>query len=337
MFRVEELNDLQKICFNSYFGKVEKYSKEETDEIITNMFREAMPPMPERKADFKNYFEDNGKTLYRLLEQTITPVMNRLSLEGFSDLVKVDTCDLGDAPVYTVKNTKLYPVSQKATGVGATRRSRMHDGKLETSSFPLTAFVYEEAFEILTGRVTWGEICAKVIQSFEHKIATLITSTIFDAYDGTNNSYCKVADSNSIEATLDDLIEKIEGDAGSDCLILGTKGALAKIPNSGGVYNGKDSDDRRDFGYVKVYDGTQCVKLPQYYDKETDNFEIPRDTLIIIPYGEILAHCTYEGDLVTLNKDAIYNRNDRQVEFSLERICRIGVPISAKFGMIKIS
>lgn len=333
-----ELNQLQQLCYDTYFGKVSKYSAGEAEDVIRKAFLDELPALPKRKAEMERYLKNNAKQLFALLEENITPIANRLTLEAFSDLVKVDTIDLGDAPVYRVKNKKLFPVSQIATGVGATHRRRMHDSKLETDSFTLTAFIYEEAFEFLTGKISWTDLCNRVAESFAHKIATLVTSTIFAAYDNSGNPFHVQTNAEGLETALEDLLQRVEGATGVKCQILGTKGALAKVPNSGGAYLQEDARDRRDFGYVKIFDSNECRELPQYYDEDNKKFEIPTDTLLVVPaVGEPLAYCCLEGDIRVLDNDNIYNRKDRQIEFEMERQLHVGVAISSKFGMVKIT
>lgn len=333
-----ELNELQQLCLDTYFGKVSKYSAGEAEDVIRKAFLDELPALPKRKAEFGRYLKNNAKHLFALLEETITPIANRLSIEAFSDLVKVDTVDLGDAPVYRVKNKKLFPVSQIATGVGATHRRRMHDGKLETDSFRLSAFIYEEAFEFLTGKISWTDLCNRVAESFAHKTATLVTSTIFAAYDQSGNPLHVKTNAEGLETALEDLLQKIEGITGVKCQILGTKGALAKVPNSGGAYLQEDARDRREFGYVKLFNDSECRELPQYYDEDNKKFEIPTDTLLIVPVtGEPLAYCCFEGDIEIVDNDEIYNRKDRQIEFEMERVLHVGVAVSSKFGMVKIT
>lgn len=331
-------NELQQLCLDTYFGKVSKYSEGEAEDVIRKAFLDELPALPKRKAEFGRYLKNNAKQLFALLEETITPIANRLSLDAFSDLVKVDTVDLGDKPEYRVRNKKLFPVSQIATGVGATHRRRMHDGKLETDSFRLSAFIYEEAFDFLTGKISWTELCNRVGESFAHKTATLVTSTIFAAYDQSNNPFHVQTNAAGLETALEDLLQRVEGATGVKCQILGTKGALAKVPNSGGAYLQEDARDRREFGYVKIFDSNECRELPQYYDEESKKFEIPTDTLLVVPVnGEPLAYCCFEGDIEIVDNDDIYNRKDRQIEFEMERMLHVGVVISSKFGMVKIT
>lgn len=333
-----ELNGLQQLCYDTYFNKVAKYSVGEAEDVIRKAFLEELPALPKRKAEFKRYLKNNAKQLFALLEETITPIANRLSIDAFGELVKVDAVDEGDKPTYRVKNKKLFPVCQIATGTGASHRRRMHDGKLDTESFRLSAFIYEEAFEFLTGRVSWTELCNRVAESFTHKTATLVTAAIFDAFDESGNKFHVQTNAAGLETALEDILEKVEGATGVKCKILGTKGALAKVPNSGGAYLQDDLKDRRDFGYVKIFGSSPCAELPQYYDEDVEGFEIPRDILLIVPInGEPLAYCCYEGDLEVVDNDEIYNRKDRQIQMEMERQLHVGVAVASKFGMVKIT
>lgn len=330
-----ELNELQKLCFDAYFGKVTKYSEGEADDVIRKAFLDELDPLPSRKAGLKRWSKNNSAKFFELLEDVINPIVNRLQLDAFGDLVKVNTIDDGEEIVHRIRNKNLFPVAQIATGVGATHRRRIHDTKMETEEFRLSAFIYEEAFEMLYGDLNWTELVNRVVESFNHKIATLVTACVFDAYDKDTNSFCVESNDGGLEVALNTLIDKIEGATGVKCRILGTKGALRHVPNSGGVYT-QDATDRREIGYVGVYGSNQLVELPQYYDKDADKFEIRNDMLLIVPQSEALAHLTHVGDAEVINDEDMYNRKDRQIEMEMQKTIALSIAIASVFGMIQI-
>ena len=58
-----------------------------------------------------------------------------------------------------------------------------------------------------------------------------------------------------------------------------------------------DKDDRRNFGYVKVFEGIPCVKIPNYFDAEVGKFQIDPNKLLILPAGEELVYLGVEGGI----------------------------------------
>lgn len=336
MFR--EKNELQQLCYDVYYNKVTKYSNGEANDVIRQAFLDELDPLPAKKSGLKRWAKNNSSKFFELLEDTVNPIVNRLSVDALGSLVKTNTIDDGDEIVHIVKNKNLFPVAQIATGVGATHRRRMHNGKMPTEEFRLSAFIYEEAFEMLYGDLNWTELVDRVAESFVHKIATLTSACIFDAYDEDNNAFFVEVNKAGLETALDDLLDKVEGATGVKCKIVGAKGALRKIPNSGGVYFEKDNADRRELGYVGVYGGNnQLVELAQYYDKDAAKFEVSTNMLLVVPDNEALAHLTYVGDAEIVNDTDMYNRKDRQIEMEMQRTVALSVAIASTFGMIKIT
>lgn len=333
----KEMNELQQLCYDTYFGKVTKYSNGEAEDVIRKAFLDELDPLPTRKSGLKRWSKNNSNKFFELLEDVINPIVNRLSVDSLGSLVKVNTIDDGDEVVHIVKNKNLFPVSQIATGTGATHRRRIHNGKMSTEEFRLSAFIYEEAFEMLYGDLNWTELVNRVAESFVHKVATLTSACVFDAYDEDNNAFFVESNKAGLEDALDGVLDKIEGATGVKCKIVGAKGALRKVPATS-IYFEKDNNDKRELGYIGVYGGgTQCVELAQYYDKELNKFEVPTNMLLVVPDNEAIAHLTYVGDVEVVNDENIYNRKDRQIEMEMQRSVALSVAIASTFGMIKIT
>ena len=220
-----------------------------------------------------------------------------------------------------------------------TDRQRLHDSKLDTKQARLGIKIYEEAFEFLTGRISWTELVNKVKDSFDHTVTMMVIQTIFDAYDVVNTNLKASVNKDGVGDKLRTMIARVKGATGVEPVVLGTKSALASIPNSGGEYYVADGEDRRNGGYVKLFEGTRCVELTQYYDVENNKFHVPDDCLIItVPDANgKLAVVTYEGGVTILDSDDPLARKDYQLEMEMERFVHVGVPVAMHFGMVKIT
>ena len=333
-------SELQQLCFDVYYGNTGKYSEQQGSDVIREMFLERLgvDEVPQTKAKFKRFMKKHKNDFYELLEETLTEIVNRISLDSYSEFIDYGYCDLGDKPIFRVKNNKLYDTAVIATGVRTRERQKMHDRRVETSAFRVSIKIYEEGFDFLTGKINWTELCDKCAESFVHKRATIATACMFNAYDEVANPLTHVSTNTAgLETKLKEIIQIVEARSGVTCQIVGTKGALARVPGSGGVYSVDDSKDKREFGYVKMFEGTRCVELPQYFDEETAEFEIPNNTLLIVPAQEKLCTIRDEGDVEVYDSNDTEERKDYQVEFEMARMTHIGVPVFNKFGFIKIT
>lgn len=333
----KEMTDLQKIAYDCYHNSVVKYSVAEGEDVIRKSIIDVIGEPPKRKEKMNRWFEKNKTQFYELIEEVLEPLVRLPKMSDFGNKILVENCDFGSKKVYKVKNKRLFKVSQIATGVGMTDRQRMHDSKLDTKMTRLGVKIYEEAFEFLVGNISWTELVNTVKDSFEHQATMMVVQTIFDAYDEVRTNMKATTNAEGVEDKLKDIITKVKASTGVEPCILGTKSALANVPDSGGIYT-QDAEDRRNNGYVKMFEGTPCVELPQYYDADNDKWSIPDDYLIVAPPDSNgkLAVVTYEGGITILDSPDTLARKDYQLEMEMERFIHIGVPVAIYFGMLKI-
>lgn len=329
------LTELQKVSLDTYYGRKENFAqlnKSGDDIIRTEILGKMDSPMPSNQAEFRRWFKGVSNECFALLEKTITVVHNDIAFEQFGDFVHTDILGEGEAYDYVIENADLFKVSARATGVGTSLRQKMHNGRLETSKFYLTVKIYDEFFRFLTGRINWTNLVDRVAKSLSHKMATIVTGTIFNAYDPTS-AFHESCNPDGVDEALQEVINKLSAKVG-DVQILGTKGALARISGLGGLY--VDGQDKRDFGYVKMFAGVQCVELAQGFDEDAKEYDIPNDKLLVVPSNQALVYVAYEGDVEIEENLEKLGRNDRQIEMSMSRLARVGVAVATDFGMLNI-
>ena len=329
-----EMNKLQQLTRDNYFGTCQ-YSDTEANDIMRNLIFSELEPLPEKKSKYKNWMKRNSDALFEIMTELVTPIQNELTMQAFGDLVDVQTFDVGDKKEFLVENPDLFDVQLKATGVHTVARQRIHDRKVQTEGFDLGVKIYAELFDFLTGKINWSKFVNKVAKSFDRKVCTLVTGTMFGAYDTAGNGdFCKQTNAAGLQAILDDLIAKVGDNAGAEVRIVGTKQALAKIDNVGTVVL-DDIDEKRRFGHVSVYKGCALTELPNYYDKDLKAFDIPTDMLMVLPVdGEGLVKLGYEGELEI--EETTEGRRDYQLEMEMNRRLHLGVAVANVYGMIKI-
>lgn len=331
------LTDLERISIDEYYGRKECFSdlKKSGSDIIRDEILEAIgKPMPSNREDFRRWFKGVSNDCFALLEKTITVVHNDIAFEQFGDFTQTEILNEGEAPDYTIENTDLFDVSVKATGVGTALRQKMHNGKLETTPFVLTIKIYDEFFRFLTGRINWTNLVDRVAKSMSHKLATIVSGTLFGAYDDVNNPFHVSCNKDAVDEKLQDVINKLSARVG-DVQILGTKAALSNIQGLGGVYT-QDASDKRMFGYTKVFGGVQCVELAQGFDKDAKEYDIPNDKILVVPTNEKLVYTAFEGGIeIDENLDKL-GRKDRQIEMEMSRMARVGIALAIDFGMLEI-
>lgn len=332
----EKLNKLQTFVRDAYY-KNTQYSSKENDDIIRNMIFEQLEPLPEKKSKFPFWMERNKNQLFEIMTDIITPLSNELTINSFGDLVAVEQYDTGDAKEFIVSNLELFDVQLKASGTRHVARQRIYDHKVQGTTFEMGLKIYVELIDFLLEKISLTTFIDRVTKSFNRKVCTLVTGMMYNAYDAVGNpQFCKQTNQAGLGDTLDDLIAKVRDNTGCDVVICGTKQALAKVDNVGTVVL-DDISEKRQYGYVSIYKGSKLSELANYYDKELDAYDIPNDTLLILPTdGEALVHLGFEGDLYVRNATNGDERKDFQLEMEMSRRLSLAVMVAKVYGMIKI-
>lgn len=327
-----KLTDLQRISRDCYLKNVTKYSQEDGEQIIRNAMVEILGEMPKNPIKFRRKFNAVQNEFFALVEELITINQNMLAEDAFGNFCEFKNYEFGEKPVYNVKETELFKVARISTGLGALRRQKLHGRKVPAEAFRLGLTVYEEFFDFITGKVNWTDTVDAVVKSFNRQFAEIISETLFSTYDTIHTNLKK--STNAVDADLREYLNRVEGAAGVKCAIYGTPSALGKITGAGALV---DATDKREFGYVKVFEGRPCIELPQVYNKDTGVYEVPNDILLIIPNGEKIIKAGYEGDAFIVEDTDPSSREDNQIEFDYNRMAHCTVMMASVFGAIKIT
>ena len=325
------LTNLQKLGRDAYFGNGAK-SSAECDRAIRNLIEERCGKVPAERRKFRRWMKENGNRYYEIIEELVEQVHNELGVEDFGSLVRRESFDLGDKKEFIVKNDKMFDVALVATGMKTVHRQRIHDRKVPTVEFKLAAKTYAEDFELLTGILSFAEYVDRIHQSFAKKEAALVGSTLMGAYDKVANpTFCVEAAAAGLDEKLREMLAKVDA---NNLQIVGTQSALAKIKDATVVADA-DKDDRRNFGYVKVFEGVPCVKIPNYFDAEVGKFQIDPNKLLIVPADEQLVFLNIEGG-VSIYETPAESRDDLQSEMDMQEIVQLGVLVAKKYAIINI-
>ena len=197
--------------------------------------------------------------------------------------------------------------------------------------------IYVELIDFLLEKISLTTFIDRVTKSFNRKVCTLVTGMMYNAYDAVGNpQFCKQTNQAGLGDALDALIANVRDNTGCDVVICGTKQALAKVDNVGTVVL-DDISEKRQYGYVSIYKGSKLSELANYYDKELDAYDIPNDTLLILPTdNEPLVHLGFEGDLYVRNATNGDERKDFQLEMEMSRRLSLAVMVAKVYGMIKV-
>lgn len=327
MAELRRMSELAQLSMDAYTGKVDKFSVQDAEALI----REKLTECVGGKWNYRN-FKKNEHDFYALIEELITINLSNMTVESFGDWVEVKDFELGDKIEFRVENTNLFQVGNIATGTNTIRRQRMLDSKLPTTAYKMSIAIYEEFDRFLAGRIDWAKLVDKVGKSFNREVALQISRAVQNAYKTihTNLKY----EGTYADAQLSKLISKVKGLTGQDVAIYGVSEAIENIQGANCL---ADLADRRAYGYIKEFKGVPVIELPQTYDAVNNKWGVRNDILYIVPAGEKIVRCGFEGEAMVIENTDGTKRNDQQIEYKFQRMMHLGVLSTARFGAYVIT
>ncbi len=322
------MNELRKLSRDLCNGTVSEFSVSEANDKLRNYIVEVCG------GKFTpNTFRKHQYEIYELMSELLTDVTLKLSRETFEPIAEFKDTDFGDKIEFIVENPDLFEVSVIASGTNDLMRQKLMNGRVPTISFDLGVKIYNEFTDFVTGRIDWDKCVEKVGQSFNHKLAEIIGKEWNKAYSSIDSNL-KVTGTFD-EAKLITLVQKVASYSPTGkAVVYGAKTALARIPDR--QYSDADAKDKREQGFLSLYNGVKCVELQNPYDLDTNTWALEEDVLFILPEGVKPIMMGFEGDAF-VDEDKSGSRLDRQIEHLMTRKVHLGVLKSRIFGVYDYS
>lgn len=314
MYKLKELTPLQQLSRDLYNGCVEKYSVGDAEAKIKEKLDEVTG------GDYSWRAIQGNKQFFAIIEELVSHEVVTIAAEDFP-WVEFKNFGLGDKAQFKIDNPELFDISVVSTGVNKGRRQRLMGDKVETTAFNLNCSIYEEFFRFRKGEINWTKMIDNVAKSFKAKLGSQISFMIQEAHKGLHDNM-KIS-ANYTDKDLTKLISKVGGKP----TIYGTPEALSNIEGAAAI---ADLNDKREYGYVKLFNGCPCVELPQVYHVEDDRFEVRNDLLYIVKGNEPMVRVGFEGDALVIENVDPTKRQDRQIEMYFEQMVHMAATIGKK-------
>ena len=173
-----------------------------------------------------------------------------------------------------------------------------------------------------------------MVASFNHEIATQIVGAFGKAYSEIGTNLKVSTNAEGVDEELKKIINRVKGATGKNVEVYGTAEALGKITGAGALV---DADDKREIGYVRIFNGTKLIELPNTYNETNDKWALSNDVLYIIPANERVVRLGYEGGVTILEDTTGTHRDDQQIEMTYMQKIHVAVLVAAKFGAVEIT
>lgn len=302
------MNDIVKLAVDSYKGKTEKYSVEQSQEVLRQALIEANGGST--VLDFKKIRDGKCNGLFTLLEEILskTVVEGLQGDEFFNSFVDFRNVAEGDQNLFIIEDNDLFVIAEIADGTQGVRRQRL-GGSSETA-IPTSlkgVKIYEELNRVLSGRVDFNHFINKVSESFRKKllddIYALWSSATADQLGGT--TYFPTAGAYDEDELLE-LIAHVEAASGGlPATIVGTKKAIRSLKDS--IVSDSAKEDIYNMGYVGKFYGTPVVAEPQRHKIGSTEFVLDDNVLTVIAGNEKPIKVVYEGNPLVVMGDPLKN------------------------------
>lgn len=303
-----------------------QFSASDADKMIRGAFLEHIGV---EKIDHRIY-RRNKPVIFDILEETITPIINRRLEDSMGRLAEVRNIGWGDTTEFLVDSADLFEVAVVADGTANIRRQRMDSGRIDVTMSTYAVSIYEEFYRFLAGLVNWGALVDKVARSFEHEIAVSAYNALYGSYDvlDTDNKYAGTFN----EAEVLRVLQTVEAHAGN-AVIVGTKAALAKIKPE--YVGGATKDGYNALGYLGVFRGYETIALAQAYRPNSGEFALSPTDLLVLPSGsEKLIKIVHEGDAIIQDKQ---NDSSLDIEHTFIKKAGVGLAVAKDYGIIRLT
>lgn len=322
-----KLTNMQQLAMDLYAGKVEEFSVKEAEDKLRGMIEDKVG------GEFNYWnFQENKIAIFRIMSELLTITTSSLTRETFAPFAEFRDLAFNETVEWEVEDDRLYEVAVVATDNNNLLRQKMLNRKVPMSAFELGVKIYATFSEFMAGRINWTKMVDKVAKSMEHDIVKRVGQAFVSAYNAAPSNLVVTGTMN--DEALAELVAKVEGLGVGEVTIYGSKTALAKIPGIEALV--VDGMDRRTAGYVKVFNGVNCVEIKNTYNKEDNTWGVANDKLFIVPSGVKPIMVGFEGDGFVY-EDTTGNRNDRQLEYLFTRRCNVGVVKAVNYGVYTIT
>ncbi|MFI8671825.1 hypothetical protein ACIGIJ_18400 [Bacillus paranthracis] len=324
-----KMTDLARLGLDVYNNKNLMFNEVSGEDALRNAINDACGG----EFNFKS-FRENKYRVFSIIEEVIDVTLGVVITNQFDSLADVKNVAVGEKPVFRVDDPSLFRIARIAGGTNDLRRQKILNRRFEVDTDYFGAKLYAELEMFIAGLVDWSNMVNRVALSFANDLGVRIYEAIANSYSALNAVYGVTGTYD--EDKLFDMIQHVEARAGGKkAVVMGTKKALRKISKN--LIMSQDmKNELNKVGYIGTVGGTDLMLLPQAHKVGSDQFFVDDNMLLVIPQNEKVVKVVVEGEAQMLESTQAGERNDNQMEYTLQKKLGVGVMQSAIYGIYKI-
>lgn len=342
----KDFHTFGRICIDTYKNKLQKYTKEEANEVIRNKIKE-VAGLPENPTELqiKRAFKKSAvrEALFEILEETLddTLITGWTNDPFFNRYVEFKSMVLGDKNSFYIKNDCVVTVAKIAPGHHNLERQRLAGGSTRSvSTASYGAKVYMEMSRFIQGVEDWNELIDAIALAFTRYVNTMVHDAVMSAVDTLpvpSKWHVKGLANATNKKKFKQLISDVRMATGSNVVIMGTEVALGELANFGDPtwISNEAKDDVYRTGRIGTFEGIPIVEIPQAFAyNDVENYLEADDKLLIMPNNiDRFIKFFYEGaDEIVENSEIAANGDDTK-DYEFKTTFGLETMTNVRFGL----
>lgn len=316
----------------SYESKHEKFNKAIMLQAVLSA------GLPASRANDAKVFSKTAvrEEVFALVSEVLDVVVPNTVLNDFYRLAEVKNVAWGDNLKFTVPNPNLFVVSKVSNGVRQAEPQRLYNADVVLTPETRMITIEEDFYRIVSGKVDWGMLIAKVAQSLETQISTDVYNSIFNTYATLDTNLKEAGFTTSAFVKLAQRVEALN--RGARVVCMGTKTALGSVIPSDNYLKFPLGTEYNTMGYLGKFMGVEMLEIPQKITPNTLNFAIDDATLYFFSMAiDKPVKIGFEGETLIMQNTDMGANADMTFDYTIAKRYEAKVATSSRYGIMKIS
>jgi hypothetical protein len=277
---------------------------------------------------------------FAVISAVVDMILPETIIDSIGVYSEVRTIGWGDSGAFDVSPRDLFVVSKAGRSKRTTELHKQFKGQVTVIPEPREMTVFVSLMKVLAGKESLADFVVKMTRSFETALAVDVYNafyTAMDALDSTADTGLLVAGYTQEEfVRLSQTVAAWNG--GARAVAIGTQRALANILPSNANYRYDFQSDYVRVGYLRDFQGTDIMVLPQVADWQTPFGLKLSDSRIwlVSPSSQKIVKVVLEGNAQAYTSDVYANANLMQTS-TLIKSWGTAVATNAVAATIQIS
>lgn len=250
---------------------------------------------------------------FAVVSAMIDMILPDTIIESIGIYSDVRTIGWGDSAAFDVSPRDLFVVSKAGRSKRTTELHKQFKGQVTILPEPRELSVFVSLMKVLAGKESLAELVMKMTRSFETALALDVYNTFvtaMGAVDNTASTGLRVAGYTQTEFVR--LSQTVAAwNNGAKPVAIGTQQALASILPANANYRYDFESEYVKVGYLRDFQGTSIMVLPQVADWQTPfGLKLANDKIwIVSPSSQKLVKVVLEGSVLSYTSDVYANAN----------------------------